>query len=168
MTNLNARVLPATDVAFYDYHLAGQDYRFDNLQMSALWAGTPVYILRETQDRAWSLVLKPHYIAWVKRNGITHVDEAFINTCATAAKKQLAAIIHTKTNVIDDQDQFQFLAYVGSLFPATQAAKNKIMIPVFALNGSAATGFSIIFTANAVLTPFEPTPHIIWARSLQP
>ncbi|ATN85509.1 SH3 domain-containing protein [Coxiella burnetii] len=160
MTNLNARVLPTTDVAFYDYHLAGQGYPFDNLQMSALWAGTPVYILCETQDRAWSLVVTPHYIAWVKRNGIAHVDEAFINTWTTAAKKQLAAIIHTKTNVIDDQDQFRFLAYVGSVFPATQAAeKIKIMIPVPALNGSAAIGFSTVSTTNAVLMPFEPTPH---------
>lgn len=127
LTNLAARALPTDDVYFYSHTLAGQGYPFDNLQISSLWAGTPVYIFSETKDHAWVLVLTPDYIAWVKNRGIARADNAFIKTWQQAAHKQLVAITKTKTSVLDDKKQFRFYGYIGAVFPA--AASAKIMIP---------------------------------------
>ena len=130
--NLYARVLPTDEPHFYSYKLAGQGYPFDNLQMSSLWAGTPVYILGETRDHAWYLVLTPDYIAWVKSQGIAHVNEAFVTRWLSKAKIQLAAITHNQTSIVDSKGNFHYLAYTGAVFPVTKSWKNsiKIMTPV--------------------------------------
>lgn len=47
--NLQARALPTNDVFFYNFTQGGQGYPFDNLQVSAVWAGTPVYIFNDHQ-----------------------------------------------------------------------------------------------------------------------
>lgn len=44
--NLHARALPTNDVHFYSNKIAGQGYPFDNLQETAIWAGTPLYVVR--------------------------------------------------------------------------------------------------------------------------
>ena len=63
--NLLVRLLPTLDPAFYHFTLPGQGYPFDNLQQSAIWAGTPVYIIAETKNRAWVYVLSPSFLGWV-------------------------------------------------------------------------------------------------------
>ncbi len=88
--NLHARLLPTDDVHFYHHKLAGQGYPFDNLQISSLWVGTPVYILGESSDHAWNLVLTPDYIAWVKSSGIAKVSPNFVenmgNRCESTSR----------------------------------------------------------------------------------
>ena len=158
--NLKARVLPTDDVHFYSYKLAGQGYPFDNLQMSSLWAGTPVYILTDTRDHAFTLVVTPDYIGWVKSSGIARTDNQFIDTWQARAKKQLAAIVQTQTKIVDNKNIFRFSAYVGSLFPA-DATESGITLDIPAVN---AEGFAEIHTAalssnDAVLMPFKATPH---------
>lgn len=44
------RVLPTADPAYYDPRQAGQGYPFDNLQMSSVHPGTPVYVLAASRD----------------------------------------------------------------------------------------------------------------------
>ncbi|MGI4753389.1 MAG: SH3 domain-containing protein [Janthinobacterium lividum] len=43
--NLHARALPTNDVHFYSNKIAGQRYPFDNLQETAIWAGTSLYVV---------------------------------------------------------------------------------------------------------------------------
>lgn len=68
--NLHTRALPTEDEYYYHYKIPGQGHPFDNLQISAIWAGSPLYILGETKDRAWSLILSQDFIGWVKSSGI--------------------------------------------------------------------------------------------------
>lgn len=159
-TNLQARALPTDDVYFYSYKIAGEGYPFDNLQISALWAGTPVYILGETLDHAWSMVITPDYIGWVKSDGIARVSPSFINTWEQAASHQLIAITHTKTPIVDQQGIFRFLAYVGSVYPAQTTDKQfKIMIPVINENHTANIRYATLASSDAILMPLTPTQH---------
>lgn len=160
VNNVNARVLPTDDVYFYDAKLAGEGYPFDNLQVSAIWAGTPVYIIGQTTDAAWSLVLTPDFIAWIDSNSIGKVDNQFITTWQTAAKQHLAAIIRTKTHIVDDLGQFRFSAYVGSVFPMqTNSLPGKIMIPVVNGRKQAVIQHALVNTEQAAIMPMPATPH---------
>ncbi len=158
--NLQARSLPTDDVFFYDYKIAGEGFPFDNLQMSALWAGTPVYILGSTQDHAWLLVVTPEYIGWVKSNGIAHVDNAFIKKWEAAANKHLVAITHTATSIVDSKGKFDFLAYVGAVFPGEKNAnKINILVPAADSNQQAVIKHATVSAEQATIMPLVATPH---------
>lgn len=162
IANLSARALPAEDVHFYSYKLAGEGYPFDNLQMSALWVGTPVYIIGETRDQAWSLVITPDYIAWVKSNGIARANDVFINQWTNAAKNKLAAITRTQASVIDGKGRFLFSAYIGSVFPALRTFSGlKLAVPVANENQEAVIKTAVVSSENATLIPVTVTPHHI-------
>ena len=159
--NLYARVLPTDDVYFYSHKIAGEGYPFDNLQMTAIWAGTPLYIVGTTKDFAWSLVISPDVLAWVKSNGITRTNNKFVNQWQKAAKERLVAITTTKTSIIDVKGNFLFSAYIGSVFPMVNdhvTTTRKLMVPV-AENGYAAVKYAKISTDNAVIMPMPATPH---------
>ncbi|WP_375329858.1 SH3 domain-containing protein [Candidatus Tisiphia endosymbiont of Nemotelus uliginosus] len=72
--NLHGRLLPTNDVYFYIYKIAR--YPSDNLQWASIWAGTPLYIIGTTKDRAWSLVITPDpdVMVWVKSSGIARTS----------------------------------------------------------------------------------------------
>ncbi|VVC74949.1 hypothetical protein AQUSIP_02230 [Aquicella siphonis] len=158
--NLHARVLPTEDVHFYSHQLAGQGYPFDNLQMSALWAGTPLYVAAETKDHAWSLVITPDYIAWVKSNGIARTDDSFINTWCAAAKRHLAAITRTRASVRDTNGQYHFSAYVGSVFPASDTpAGIKIMVAAADADRRAVIKHAVLEQGDAAMMPLAASPR---------
>ena len=158
--NLHARSLPTEEVHFYSHQLAGQGFPFDNLQMSSIWAGTPVYIIAESKDHAWSLILTPDYIAWVKSSGLARVSDTFITQWETQAKKQLAAITLTQTSVLDETGHYLFSAYVGSVFPAVEIDHTiKLMVPIADENHQAVIKTAIVAKEAASLVPLTLTPH---------
>ncbi|MES2217566.1 MAG: SH3 domain-containing protein [Pseudomonadota bacterium] len=161
--NLHARALPTDDVYFYHYKIAGEGYPFDNLQMSAVWVGTPVYIVAESRDQAWMLVVTPEFIGWVKSSGIARADEAFINTWTKAAKIKLAAITHTQTSVTDREGKFLFSAYVGTVFPVTAASADQdakdVSVPIADENHHAKIKSVVVRAGNAVAMPLAATPR---------
>lgn len=160
--NLLVRALPTNDVHFYNYKIAGQGYPFDNLQMTSVWAGTPVYIIATTQDHTWLLILSPGVIGWVKNNGIAKVSDTFINMWTMAAKKKLAAITHTETSLIDtSNNRFLLTAYVGTVLPAYAILPNslKLLVPVADSNGRAVIKKVTVSNGNAVIMPLQATPH---------
>lgn len=53
------RALPTDDPLFNDPRQAGEGYPFDNLQMSSLRPGTPVYTLTKSKDQRWQYVVSP-------------------------------------------------------------------------------------------------------------
>lgn len=158
--NLEARALPTEDVFFNTYQKAGQGYPFDLLQMSAIWAGTPLYILGETQDHAWYLVITPSYIAWVKSAGVARADSSFVNHWRAAATHMLAAITHTKTSISNANGKFLFYGYVGSVFPVISGADTlRLMVPVADDSNHATIAFASVSSEQAAMMPLAATPH---------
>jgi hypothetical protein len=78
--NTHARALPDSAPDFFHASIPGQGFPFDNLQESAIWTGTPLYVFSVSKDKAWSLVLTPDsYFAWVKSDDIAYASPGFIN-----------------------------------------------------------------------------------------
>ena len=159
--NTAGRVLPTDDVHFYHFTTPGEGYPFDNLQISSLYAGTPVYSIGQTQDSAWTLVISPYFIGWVRSESIASVTDGFINTWQKYAKKNLVAITRTETPVIDSKNkQFQFKSYVGSLFPlvAENTTDFSVAIPTKNDEGRAVIRFANVSKEDAALMPLPATP----------
>lgn len=162
ITNLAIRALPTADVHFYNYKIAGQGYPFDNLQMSSLWVGTPIYIIGATQDHAWYLIISPSVIGWVKSNGIAKVTDEFIHTWSTTAKNKLAAITHTQTSLLDKEKRFLVTTYVGAVFPVTtdsSPVEMELLIPIADHHNNAVIKKVLISKKNASIMPLPITPH---------
>lgn len=159
--NSPLRALPTDDPSFYNHKLAGEGYPFDNLQMSAVWAGTPVYILGETDDYAWYLIVTPDCIAWVKSKHIAHVDTLFVNTWQSAAKKQLMAITHTQSSILDSQNRLLLSAYIGAVFPVDESGQGNILVPVQDANQNAVIQHGHVDTQHVTAMPLAATPHNI-------
>lgn len=158
--NLYARALPTEDVHFYSHKLAGQGYPFDNLQMSAVWAGTPLYIIAESKDRAWSLVLTPDFIGWVKSTGVARVSDHFIMMWVHQTRRQLAAITQTNTSLIDDEKHFLLTSFVGMVFPATKQGDNlRLTIPVMDKHHKATIKYITVSKKSAAMMPLKATPR---------
>lgn len=130
--NLPLRLLPTDDPAYYSAHIAGEGYPFDNLQSSAVYVGTPLYILGQTRNKSWTLVITPECIAWMKSNGVARVDEHFISRWQTAAYAHLMGIRQSNVSVLDTEGHYRFSAYVGMIFPLSHRYRgtSEILIPV--------------------------------------
>lgn len=153
--NVLVRALPTDDPHFYDHHLAGQGYPFDNLQVSAIWAGTPLYVISETKDKSFALVLSPSVIGWVHTKDLALTDHVFISMYRTLGRKNLAAITKTKTPILS-QGQLLFNAYIGSIFPADKTGPDlKLYVPVKNDNDQAVLKFVSISGRNAALMPMS-------------
>jgi len=161
LNNIQARVLPTHDVHFYSHNLAGQGYPFDNLQDSAVWAGTPLYVIQRSHDNRWSLVITPAFIAWVPSDAIARAGAMFRQAWENNAKHHLAAITKTKTSIVDTEGVFHFAAYVGAVFPAKLIHDGKLalLIPAADTYNRAYIKYAIVPAAAATLMPLTATPH---------
>jgi hypothetical protein len=161
VNNLLVRALPTDDPVYYSYKLAGEGYPFDNLQISAIWIGTPVYIFGESNDHIWSFILGPGLIGWVKTNGIARVNDSFVTTWQTAAKNKLAAIIQTATPINTTSLQQHFPAYVGTVFPVFNQNPTtlRLMIPIKDATGQASIDYADVSIQNATVMPWLATPY---------
>lgn len=160
--NISARELPTNEVHFYNPKIAGQGYPFDNLQASVIWAGTPLYILGQTSDHDWSLVLAPSFIAWVKNTEIASVDDDFIKIWTEQAGKNLVAITQTNIPIKDAEDDYiyRFSAYIGMAFPGSmEENKFHILIPISDEKHQAHIHHSYLAKQQATFIPLLPTPH---------
>lgn len=158
--NTHVRALPTSDVHFYHYKIAGQGYPFDNLQMSAMWAGTPVYIISESNDHAWLLVLTPDFIGWVQSKDIARVNDAFVQQWTSAAKNKMAAITHTKTSLVDEHGQYLLTTYVGAVFPIAHDNNGlQLMVPATGANRQAVIKHANVTAEEAARMPLSATPH---------
>jgi cell wall-associated NlpC family hydrolase len=161
--NLSARELPTLDPGFYNHAFAGEGYPFDNLQSSAIWVGTPIYIIGTTLDQQWSLVLTPHsFMAWVPSDGVAKTSADFISKWQEHAKKHLVAITKTNTSIYSEH-KYKFNTYVGTVFPAktiTDGIINEILIPVTDDHGNARIVTATLGNNNdAVIMPLKATPR---------
>ena len=158
--NISARALPTEDPYFYNFRLPGEGYPFDNLQISSIWIGTPLYILGETRDHGWSLVFTPDFVGWVKSTSIARVSYSFINQWQSAAKKNLAAITQTRTSITDEKKRFLNYAYIGTVLPIEKKFfSNKILFPVADSEQHALIKYVRIYSSDITSLPLSATPH---------
>jgi hypothetical protein len=129
--NLMVRELPTTDPSFYDHRLAGEGYPFDNLQISAVRPGTPLYVLGASVDGAWQYVQTPDVQGWVRSDGVAFADDRFIDKWRAAAGKSLGAVIVASAAVSDSRGVFRFNAPAGTMLPLSAP------LPASAARGSA-------------------------------
>lgn len=128
--NIAARLLPTIDPAFFNHLIAGQGYPFDNLQESAIWAGTPLYIIATSKDQAWYLVLTPDFIGWVQAEGVARVDDLFVTTWRQQASQILLALTQNNLSILYNQ-QYLFTGHVGAIFPGEVNGTNyDLYVPV--------------------------------------
>jgi hypothetical protein len=132
LDNALVRLLPTLDLYMEHPSIPGQGYPFDQLQNSVLWAGTPVYLLARTRDRAWCKVLTGDCAGWVRTQELALAGNAFVRTWRAAVRRRgLAAAIATEAAVLDARGRFRFRAYVGSVFPrlGVRGPRQGILIP---------------------------------------
>ncbi len=160
-TNLLARSLPSFAPHFANPDTVGQGYPFDNLQISAIWAGTPVYIVGISKDQAFALVITPSFMGWVDRTGIARASPQFIQSWQNAAKKQLIAITQNNTPILNAQQQFLFSAYIGSSFPLASARAHQyiVFVPTQNSRHQAQLSLAMLQQNQAVQMPLSATPH---------
>lgn len=160
--NAYARSLPSQEPYYYHYSIPGEGYPFDQLQMSAIWTGTPAYIVGESKDKNWSLVLTPDFTCWVQSETLAKTNEQFITQWQRAAKNKLAAITQTETAIIDMQNKnHHFKAYVGSIFPLVlgKAQQYQILFPAKDPKGMAHIRRAILDKNHAAEMPLAATPE---------
>lgn len=131
--NLALRALPTNMPAFYNYTFAGQGYPFDNLQVTSVWYGTPLYVFTTTKDHAWSFVATPATIGWVKSADIAYAKPAFIK--AWQYSQKLAVVTQTDTP-LNIASTTTINAYVGTVLPST-AQGHRLLAVVRDRNGNA-------------------------------
>ena len=160
-SNMLLRGLPTSDPAYYSSTIPGEGYPFDNLQASAIYAGTPLYILGSTVDHEWTLVLAPEYIGWVKTNGVSTTDNAFIQSWQKAAYANIAGIKTSNTSIVDQHNNYHFSGYVGMIFPVSHKTSDniEILIPVKQADGKAIISRANLKADNAAVLPLAASPE---------
>ncbi len=132
------RALPTEQPAYHNPRRAGEGYPFDYLQMSAIQPATPIYILTESQDKAWRYVISPAVTGWIKSEDIATVSPAFVKQWTTLAMKNSGTFIQQPVPVHQSK-QFYFLARLGTILPFEHHRSGyfSALIPVRKADGSA-------------------------------
>ncbi|WP_243751319.1 SH3 domain-containing C40 family peptidase [Paraburkholderia sp. BL10I2N1] len=162
--NLLVRELPTLDPSFDDRRLAGEGYPFDNLQISAVRPGTPLYVLGSSLDGGWRYVQTPDVQGWVRSEDIGMVNDAFVDRWRDATHEALGAVTVALAPVRDSRGAFRFDAPAGSLLPLLPASApgiRNILVP--ARN---ADGLAVIRTAQLSDAQISPMPLAATPRHL--
>ncbi|RKP53504.1 SH3 domain-containing C40 family peptidase [Pararobbsia silviterrae] len=130
--NALVRGLPTADPFFYDSKIAGEGYPFDNLQISAIRPGTPLYVLGTSVDGAWRYVQTTEVQGWVSSKDIGWTDDAFVVRWRAAAYRSLGAVVGASVPVADTNGSFRFAAVAGTLLPivSRDASGTEALVPV--------------------------------------
>lgn len=158
--NLLVRTLPTSDPLFYSNKIAGEGYPFDSLQETAVFIGMPLYVIKQSADKEWSLVIASDDVGWVRTSGLAMVDDKFITTWLKAARKSVVATI-AQSSLIDANGIFRGMAYNGSTFPLAKAnnAAYEVLIPVADLKRNALIYRAKFSQSSAVVMPLSLTPE---------
>lgn len=153
------RVLPTALPAYGNPRLAGQGYPFDNLQMSAIRPGTPVYVLTDSRDKRWKYVTSPTVTGWVHSEDIASVDQAFITQWGSQARTHLGAIIKNPVS-IHQGGQYYFTARPGTVLPFRQESSGQFLVavPVSGDKGSAKIRWVSLQDSEFAAMPWKMTP----------
>lgn len=153
------RVLPTADPAYDDPRQAGQGYPFDNLQMSSIRPGIPVYVLATSLDRRWKYVLSPTVTGWVHNEDIAEVDQQFVTEWLTLADNHLGGFIKEAVSIYEG-DLFYFSARPGTILPFRNFKSGffDVVVPVRKSDGRAQIRQVRISEEDFVGMPWKMTP----------
>ncbi|MEB7742622.1 SH3 domain-containing protein, partial [Escherichia coli] len=153
------RVLPTTDPAYDNPRQAGKGYPFDNLQMSSVRPGTPVYVFTVSRDRRWKYVLSPTVTGWVYSEDVAEADPQFVTEWRTLAGKQMGAIIKEPVSV-HEGEQYYFTARPGTILPFREHRSGffDVFVPVRKSDGRAQIRQVSLKDQDYVAMPWEMTP----------
>ena len=171
LDNALVRLLPTMDLYMQHPDIPGQGYPFDNLQNSVLWAGTPVYLLAESRDKAWCKVLAADCAGWIPTQRLARAGGGFVRRWRRAvASRGLIAATATEAAVLDTRGRFRFYAYVGSVFPGRSARDPQaILIPGRNAAGRAAVAEARLPAGACAAQPWPYTPRhaaVLWRTLL--
>jgi hypothetical protein len=124
------RLLPTMDPSFSDWYKSGQGYPFDNLQMSVLSINTPIYVLHESRNGEWVLVLTPYKSAgWIKTLDIGYIDNKYVKQWMV---KNYVVATFDNQSLFDQQSRFYANSRIGQLFPLNKITKfyYQVIIPL--------------------------------------
>jgi cell wall-associated NlpC family hydrolase len=163
--NLLVRELPTMDPSFYSYELAGEGYPFDNLQVSAIRPGTPLYVLGHTMDGAWIYVQTPDVQGWVQASGVGMIDDAFAHRWRRQAHASWGAVVAASAPARDYAGTFRFAAPAGTLLPLAAIARDArpgmraVLVPVRDIDGRAAIRRAWLADSEIAPMPLAATPR---------
>ncbi|WP_206956441.1 SH3 domain-containing C40 family peptidase [Trinickia acidisoli] len=161
---LLVRELPTMDPSFYSHRLAGEGYPFDNLQISSVRPGTPLYVLGHSIDGAWDYVQTPDVQGWVQAHGVGFVDDAFVSAWSHRASDGWGVVIAASMPVRDQRGTFRFDATAGTLLPLAQSAtaaalQYTVLVPARDIDGRAVIREAQMPDAALAPAPIAATPH---------
>ncbi len=156
------RALPTDDPLFNDPRQAGEGYPFDNLQMSSLRPGTPVYTLTKSKDQRWQYVVSPAVTGWVHSEDIASADQKFITQWVLLAHKQLGAFINAPVSV-HAAGVYYFTGRPGTILPFRHQRAGQFLIaaPVRDSNGRASIHWVWLSGNEFTAMPWKMTPENI-------
>ncbi|BCG04616.1 NlpC-P60 family protein (plasmid) [Paraburkholderia sp. PGU19] len=160
--NLLVRELPTMDPFFYDRHVAGEGYPFDDLQISAVRPGTPLFVLGSSLDGGWRYVQTPDVQGWVRSEDVGMVNDPFVSTWREATHNALGAVTVALAAVRDSEGAFRFEAPAGSLLPmlpATSSGIRNILVPARDADGRAIIRTAHLSDAQISPMPLSATPR---------
>ncbi len=155
IANTESYTLPNRDLVFHNQTIAGQGYPFNILQSSALWVGTPVYILAKSYDQSFAYVLTDSYAAWVPAQNVALASKQFIKKWQQLARINMLALTATEAPIITEQKIFLSHGYIGTVLPFL--TKNKkyytALYPIRNLHGKAIIQKALIDLDQAKIMP---------------
>lgn len=163
-TNTESYTLPSNNLAFHHFSIAGEGYPFNLFQASAMYVGTPVYIIATSHDQSWSYVLSAdNYYAFVPSKNIAPVSKEFIKKWQQTAKLNMLAVSKTEAAITSTQKIFLSSAYIGTILPVLkQNQKNyTVLYPYRNINGKASIQKATIESNQAEIIPLKLTKRNI-------
>ncbi len=157
--NLEAYAVPTIDPWFLSYTRAGNGFPFNLNLLSNINLGTSLYVVGESQDKAWLLVITPYFMAWVKAVGVAYTDNTFINSWIHLTNKSMIAIITPNVSLINNK-VILGSALAGTILPAISKNTNDkkiVYIPVREINGYARILSVYLNSADIVTMPLVAT-----------
>jgi len=160
--NTNLRALPTMRPHFHDPALAGEGYPFDNLQETALWAGTPALVHHRSADGAWVLAETPLGIGWAPAADVPGVDDALVRAWRSSP---WAAVVKDRTVLREPAGRARFATHIGAVFPLAGRAKGKLelLAAVDAGGGRAGVARCEVDEDAAATMPLPITPAAVAA-----
>jgi len=160
VVNADLRELPTQRPAFDGVEHSWDAYPFDNLQVSALPANTPIFISQTSKDRSWVLAETPFGVGWIAIQDIAYVDKNFIRKWEIG---QYVVLTRDELPIIDQEGSFRFYGYIGFLFPKAGESKDNFgirlavaderriaMIKLATIRKTQAAGKPLRFTLSAM------------------
>ncbi len=134
--NSLVRVFPVHDPYYEREKNVGLIHPFDRLQMSTVWAGTPVYILGTTQDQAWHYIYTHSFSGWVPAQHVNPVDDDFIEEWQRN-NSELIAVMKNDTSLINNANR-RFITQIGigAVLPGEKSGDTMIVdVPIIDKQG---------------------------------